>query len=75
MKAGLGQSVCGRCGAPAIRFFLQPGPRSQRTDKRRFAACSDPDHIAAAERAWARHFELDRKTLEIVRGDPQGHLF
>ena len=68
-------SPCGRCGAPATRYFRQPGLLSQITDPRRFAACGDPEHRAAAEAAWRQHFELDRKKPEILRDDPQGNLF
>lgn len=68
-------SRCGRCGAPASFYFRQPGPLSTVRDHRRFAACADPDHRAAAEKAWAKHFELDRATVERGGNHPQGNLF
>jgi len=66
---------CGRCGDPALFYFRQPGPRSQITDRRRFAACGNPEHRAAAENAWAKHFSLDRATVERGGNHPQGNLF
>lgn len=75
MKGPIQPSGCGRCGRPASHYYRQPGPLSQRTDQRRFAACADPDHIAAAESAWAAHFKLDRKVPAITASETQGNLF